>query len=71
MLTSGRGREYAKVIPEKSILLETDLPSRKGEACSVQSMKNALQDALETIEHARNRPMQDMIFSNTIRILEP
>ncbi len=69
MMTTGRGREYAKAIPEKRILLETDLPSHKGDTCPTHSMAEALQQALFAIEQVRNCPLHDIIADNAHRVL--
>ena len=52
MLASGKGKEYAKVVPLDALLLETDLPQQQSEASvddlSAQ-MKNALSVAFDEL----------------------
>lgn len=53
MLATKRGREYARIIPEDRLLLETDSPSHPGEAWDCIRWTEALQDALAVIADMR------------------
>ena len=49
-LSSGKGREYAKVIPRDKLLLETDLPPEDAKSFDVAEWRCALENALERLE---------------------
>lgn len=69
MMQTGRGREYAKVIPIERLLLETDLPSRAGEACTYAEMDAALESCLSAIERARRQPCREAARENALHLL--
>lgn len=70
MISSGRGREYAKIIPDKSMLLESDLPSSQDDPCSIDDIKASLQATLAGIEEIKHRPMEETIARNAARLLQ-
>lgn len=49
MATTKRGRAYLRAIPLDRLLLETDLPARKGESIAYDRIKDALSAALGSI----------------------
>lgn len=51
-LATKRGREYARIIPESRLLLETDYPAR-GQAYDVDTMQQQLEDSLNQIAAIR------------------
>lgn len=53
MLSTKRGREYAKAIPADRILLETDAPSAPGGSLSAACVAGMLQDAIAFIADLR------------------
>lgn len=52
-LATRRGREYARVIPEGRLLVETDLPEAEGSPSSAGDVAASLRRALEGIAAAR------------------
>ncbi len=46
MLANKRGREYARIIPEAKLLLETDLPAHEDTALSAQDFIDSLENSL-------------------------
>lgn len=54
MLVSRRGREYARQIPLDRLLLETDMPSRAGEALPANVWRAELGNALSGITQLKN-----------------
>lgn len=54
MLVSRRGREYARQIPLDRLLLETDMPSRAGEALPANVWRAELGNALSGIAQLKN-----------------
>ena len=54
MLASRRGREYARQIPLDRLLLETDMPSRAGEALPANVWRAELGNALSGIAQLKN-----------------
>lgn len=53
MLATKRGREYARVIPEASLLLETDYPERDGAHARAQEIEESLEHALRSLAAIR------------------
>lgn len=48
-----RGRAYACAIPQNRFLLETDLPSKKGERFSYDTWRRVLDETWEAVLEAR------------------
>ena len=69
MMATGRGREYAKVMPADHILFETDLPTRQGEPCSADDLLRSLQNTLEAVETACKRPCLDELARTSALLL--
>nr|WP_216662431.1 TatD family hydrolase [Adlercreutzia sp. ZJ473] len=53
MLAGKRGRAYARAIPAKQLLLETDSPARAGETWSAAAWRAQLEEALRLLAEAR------------------
>lgn len=70
MMATGRGREYAKAMPLSRMLLETDLPSRAGEACTYARMSASLDACLSAVERARGMQCGAAILENSLRLLD-
>lgn len=49
MMRTKRGRAYARSIPEKRILIETDLPSRENEPIDACAMQHAWEETLDAV----------------------
>lgn len=69
MMQTGRGREYAKVIPIGRLLLETDLPSQAGKPCTYAEMDAALESCLAAIERTRGEACREAVTENALRLL--
>ena len=54
MLASRRGREYARQIPLGQLLLETDMPARKGGNLPAEVWRAELNNALSGIAQLRS-----------------
>ena len=52
-LATGKGREYAKLIPAERLLLETDHPAELGGPWSAQRVRESLERALALVAAAR------------------
>lgn len=55
MLTTKRGREYVKAIPEDALLLETDAPPEPSTPYAFTQIENELFEVLQNIAHLRKR----------------
>lgn len=53
MLATKRGREYARVIPEASLLLETDYPEQDGAHARAQEIEETLEGVLRRLAEIR------------------
>lgn len=53
MLKTKRGRAYARAIPENRLLIETDAPSKPGEAYPVESIAPRLERTMSLLAQAR------------------
>lgn len=69
MLATGRGREYAKVIPRDRLLLETDLPSKAGDPCTANLLRASLESALALLEETRQESCRALVARNAAAIL--
>ena len=63
-LKTGKGREYAKVYPADRLLTETDLPSSKQPACSLEDLLASLKRACKGLSQARGYDVQDEVIAN-------
>lgn len=54
MLSSKRGREYARIIPEGRLLVESDLPGAEGESTSARDVRRDLESVLEKLARIRD-----------------
>ncbi len=70
MLASRRGREYAKLIPEERLLLETDWPAADDPHATPAAWEADLTCALSTLEEIRRRPLRAILAENSARLLE-
>lgn len=53
MLATRRGREYARIIPQKQLLLETDAPAEQGAPGAAADLEAALQATLSRLAQIR------------------
>lgn len=70
MLRTKRGREYARIIPEAQLLLESDLPSTKGQSIHAREIRLGLEETLEEIACIRDATVPRLGESITQRSLE-
>ena len=49
MLATGKGREYVKAIPADRLLLETDYPPQRGQACAYADLREQLESVANAI----------------------
>ena len=54
MLASKRGREYARIIPEAQLLLETDLPARAQTSIGAKDYLDSLESTLQQLAKLRS-----------------
>lgn len=74
MLATKRGREFARIIPEDRLLLETDLPAREGDAWDCGAWIDALSGSLEAIARIRNARPDELavaIAHTSAKLLKP
>ena len=68
MLASGKGREYAKVIPASRLLLESDLPAQPGDGAGPEQMRESLERALGLLETIRRQPCAQTCLDNALAL---
>lgn len=64
MLSTKKGREYARIIPEKRLLLESDLPSQPNESAGPEDIAESLGETLELLAQVRGRNCGETCFLN-------
>lgn len=69
-LATRRGREYARVLPEERLLLETDLPASEGAPGSVDEVISSLERAAQAVAEARGENPEDVRRLTTRNALE-
>lgn len=57
-LSTKRGREYARIIPEDRLLVESDLPAAADEPTSVQDVIHSLESVLDGFAHIRDTDLE-------------
>ena len=60
MLATKRGREYARILPEDRLLLETDAPPELGAPYSLENIEHSLEEALEGISILRGCSTEEL-----------
>lgn len=60
MLASKRGREYARIVPESRLLLETDAPPQLDTAWSSRDIEASLMHTLESVAALRHQSAQEL-----------
>lgn len=63
-LKTGKGREYAKVYPAHRLLTETDLPSSKQPACSLEDLLASLKRTCKGLSKARGYDVRPEAVAN-------
>lgn len=58
MLSTKRGREYARIIPEERLLVESDLPAAADEPASARDVKRNLESVLDGLARIRGTDLE-------------
>ena len=69
MLSTRRGREYARQIPEDKLLTETDLPPKEGEPFPVEEIVASLERTLSQLEAIRGKDVREIAAKNAQTLL--
>lgn len=67
MLKTKRGREYARILPEERILLESDLPAHEGEKLSARELEDDLRATARELARLRSVDEHELVESTTER----
>ena len=70
MLATKKGCEYARIIPENRLLLESDLPSQPGESANPVKIAASLCETLELLATIRGKDCESLCFRNAKDLLE-
>ena len=70
MLSTGRGREYAKLIPRDRLLLETDQPAGQRVPWDVERVTGSLVETLMRLERVLGRDVADEVQANAETLLD-
>ena len=69
MLATKRGREYARIIPQDRLLLETDLPPEEDTAFTLDAWEADLRDALSHLTAIRQAEIAPTIVATSAMLL--
>lgn len=69
MLSTRRGREYARQIPDGQLLTETDLPPKEGEPFPVEEIVASLERTLSQLEAIRGKDVREIAAKNAQTLL--
>ena len=69
MLSTRRGREYARQIPDGQLLTETDLPPKEGEPFSAAEIVASLERTLSQLEAIRGKDVREIAAKNAQTLL--
>ena len=69
MLSTRRGREYARQIPEDKLLTETDLPPKEGEPFPAAEIVASLERTLSQLEAIRGKDVREIAAKNAQTLL--
>jgi TatD DNase family protein len=69
MLSTRRGREYARVLPADRLLLETDLPPESDSAFALDAWEADIREALAQLESIRGEAMAAQLADTSIQLL--
>ena len=70
MLSTRRGREYARVLPSDRLLLETDLPPESDSAFTLDAWEADLRDSLTRLESIRGKEMAAQLAHTSAQLLQ-
>lgn len=71
MLRTRRGREYARQLPLRRLLTETDLPAEGQTALSASEVDGEIRQTLEELSHIRGADVTDAVGQNSRELLSP
>ena len=69
MLSTRRGREYARQIPDGQLLTETDLPPKEGEPFPVEEIVASLERTLAMLQEIRGKDVREIAAKNAQTLL--
>lgn len=69
MLATRRGRAYARQVPERLLLTETDLPPREGEAFAASQVAASLERTLEALSALRGPGVREAVAENAAALM--
>lgn len=69
MVRTGRGKEYAKLIPPERLLLETDEPPAQT-SYSFPAMQQQMTEVLDTLELIKGVPLRETITATSRELLQ-
>ena len=69
MLGTRRGREYARQIPDRLLLLETDMPPGQDSPYTALTIKQSLEQTLSILQELRGKDMSGIVLENTERLM--
>lgn len=67
MLSTKRGREYARIIPEERLLVESDLPAAADEPTSICDVVRSLESVLDGLARIRGTDLERLRESIDVR----
>lgn len=70
MLSTRRGREYARVLPADRLLLETDLPPEDDAAFSLDAWEADVREALSQLESIRGEAIGSQLARTSARLID-
>lgn len=70
MLDTKKCREYARIIPESRLLLESDLPSHPAENAVPEQIAESLAETLEKLAQIRGKDCETLCFHNAETLIE-
>ena len=71
MLRTRRGREYARQLPLKRLLTETDLPAEDQTGLSADMVDGAILQTLAELSRIRGADVTDAVGQNSEQLLSP
>ena len=70
MFATRKGREYAKAIPVKRLLLETDAPPQQGDRYAYAQLRSELESAAQSVAAIKGEEALGVIAQTSARLLE-
>lgn len=65
MLSTKRGREYARIVPKDRLLIESDLPAHADDELDVEQLESNLRETLEMLATLRETERRALLESTT------